>query len=86
MQQESSMEKIEGSGILCGFKNKAREENGRWWNTRKWLVQSVVWLLIINGVSLIALIQLKNTATFSLSEILGVFTGLMGWMVAFGII
>jgi len=54
------MEKIEGSGILCGFKNKAREENGRWWNTRKWLVQSVVWLLIINGVSLIALIQLRH--------------------------
>ena len=87
MEHESSMEKIEGSGTFCGFKNKAREENGRWWHTRKWLVQTVIWLLLINGISLVALVQLRqDPAAFSLSEIMTVFTGLMGWMVAFGII
>jgi ABC-type transport system involved in multi-copper enzyme maturation permease subunit len=87
MEHESTMKKNKNSGLLCGFKNKVREENGRWWGTRKWLVQTVVWLLIINGISLIALIQLRNNpATFSLSSFVGVFMGLMGWMVAFGVI
>ncbi|MDA4125148.1 MAG: ABC transporter permease [Thaumarchaeota archaeon] len=81
------MKRIVGSGSLTGFKNKAREENGRWWNTRKWLIQSVVWLLIINGISSIALVQLMHTeATFTLGGFVTVFAGLMGWMVAFGII
>jgi ABC-type transport system involved in multi-copper enzyme maturation permease subunit len=87
LEHESSLKKVGGAGALCGFKNKAREENGRWWDTRKWLVQSVVWLLIINGISSIALVQLRHTeATFTLSGFVGVFAGLMGWMVAFGII
>lgn len=80
------MKKIENSGIFCGFRNKAREENGRWWDTRKWLVQTALWLALINGISMIALFQLRGTATFSLSSFIGLFTGLMGWMVAFGII
>jgi ABC-2 type transport system permease protein len=84
---KSSIEKIEGSGLLCGFKNKVREENDRWWGTHKWLVQSVVWLLLINGISYVALVQLRrDPATFSLSSFLDVFVGLMGWMVAFGVI
>jgi ABC-type transport system involved in multi-copper enzyme maturation permease subunit len=87
LEHEATMERIEGSGAFCGFKNKAREENRRWWDTRKWLVQSVIWLLLINGISSIALIQLRqDAATFSMNEFIGVFTGLMGWMVAFGII
>jgi hypothetical protein len=27
-----------------------RLEHGRWWNTRRWLVQSAVWLLLLNGI------------------------------------
>jgi ABC-type transport system involved in multi-copper enzyme maturation permease subunit len=81
------MKKLESSGIFCGFWNKAREENGRWWDTLRWLRASAVWLVIINGISLIAVVQLKqDPASFSLGEIMGVFMGLMGWMVAFGII
>jgi len=84
---ESPLKKIDESGLLCGFKNKVREENGRWWNTHKWLVQSIVWLLLINGLSAVALVQLRqNSATFSLSSFVDVFVGLMGWMVAFGVI
>lgn len=64
-----------------------REENGRWWRTRKWLVQTGLWLLIINGITLTAYFQLRgDLAAYSWEEIVGIFTGLMGWMVAFGVI
>jgi ABC-type transport system involved in multi-copper enzyme maturation permease subunit len=87
LQHESSMEKIEGAGVFCGLKNKTREEFGRWWDTRKWLVQGGVWLALIDGMSLIALFQLRQTeAGFTLSGFMTTYMGLMGWFVAFGII
>jgi ABC-type transport system involved in multi-copper enzyme maturation permease subunit len=87
MEHESTMKKNESSGLLCGFRNKVREENGRWWGTRKWIIQAAIWLIVINGISLIALVQLRNDpATFSLGSFVGVFMGLMGWMAAFGVI
>jgi ABC-type transport system involved in multi-copper enzyme maturation permease subunit len=87
MERERTMKAIDGSGILCGFKNKLREENSRWWNTHKWLMQSAIWLILINGISLVALVQLRqNPATFSLSSVMEVYIGLIGWMLVFGVI
>ena len=40
----------DGSGLLSGFWNMLGKENGRWIKTRRWLVQSVVWLLLLNGL------------------------------------
>jgi ABC-type transport system involved in multi-copper enzyme maturation permease subunit len=81
------MKKTEGSGVLCGFGNKAREENGRWWDTRKWLVQTIVWLALIDGMSLIALVQVRQTEVgFTLNGFMSIYMGLMGWFAAFGVI
>ncbi len=35
---------------LGGFGNLAAKKNRRWWRTRRWLVQSLVWLVIVNGL------------------------------------
>jgi hypothetical protein len=87
LESESTMIKAEGSGVLGGFWNKLGEENGRWWETRKWLVQCGIWLILINGITSLFIIESRQTAaTLSLEEILTVFTGLMGWMAAFGVI
>lgn len=34
---------------LNGFGNYFRMNNHQWWGTRRWLVQLVVWFLIVNG-------------------------------------
>jgi len=87
LESETSMMKVEGSEVLGGFWNKLREENGRWWKTRKWLVQCGIWLILVNGITSIFIVESRQTsATLSLGEILTVFTGVMGWMAAFGVI
>ncbi len=35
---------------LGGFRNLVAKENRGWWRTSRWLVQSLVWLLIVNGL------------------------------------
>jgi ABC-2 type transport system permease protein len=81
---ELRMMKVSVSGVLGGFWNKFREENRRWYATRKWLTQSVVWLVLINGI--IALSVVQSSEPLQQPALLSLFAGLMGWMVAFGVI
>jgi ABC-2 type transport system permease protein len=37
-------------GWRSGFLNMLRKENSLWWQTRKWWVQTLIWLFISNGV------------------------------------
>ncbi len=41
---------VKESGWRRGFANLLRKENGEWWRTRRWWTQSLVWLLIVNGI------------------------------------
>lgn len=38
-----------GSGRLAGFGNLLNKELGEWFGTRRWLWQSLIWLILING-------------------------------------
>ncbi len=48
---------------LGGFSNLWNKENRRWWGTRYWLVQLIIWALIINGITF-ALYQLPVEETY----------------------
>jgi ABC-type transport system involved in multi-copper enzyme maturation permease subunit len=37
-------------GWRSGFTNLLRKENSLWWGTRKWWVQTLIWLVISNGI------------------------------------
>lgn len=39
-----------GNGWLGGFSNLLAKELGEWFGTNRWIVQAVIWLLIINGL------------------------------------
>ncbi|MBA7711200.1 hypothetical protein ES703_120155 [subsurface metagenome] len=81
----------DGSGFLSGFWNMLEKENGRWIKTRRWLVQSVIWLLLLNGlVTMILYLESDVTVQGPPGSNLGppsyvdVFFTLMGAMTPFG--
>ena len=41
---------VRGSGWLGGFGNMLGKELGDWFSTRRWIVQTFIWLLIVNGM------------------------------------
>ena len=51
------------SSWLGGFSNLWNKENRRWWGTRFWLIQLIIWALIINGITF-ALYQLPVEETY----------------------
>jgi ABC-2 type transport system permease protein len=42
-------------GWRMGFANLLCKENGTWWRTWRWLIQSLLWLVLLNGLVAIVL-------------------------------
>jgi len=48
---------VHESARLGGFGNMFRKELGQWWGTRTWWVQTLIWVLILNGISTIVMLN-----------------------------
>jgi len=73
---------------LGGFGNMLRKELGQWWGTRTWLVQLVIWVVILNGISTIVTVEalrLSETGPGgALGEIMSTFYGVGIFALAIG--
>jgi ABC-2 type transport system permease protein len=49
MSMPQALEPIARTSQLPAFENLLRKELHRWWGTRRWWVQILAWLLVING-------------------------------------
>ena len=50
MSSDKTLQPVVEHGWHSGFANLLRKENSLWWGTRKWWVQTLIWLFISNGV------------------------------------
>ena len=55
MAESSTLQLLDEHGWRRSFMNMLRRENGEWWRTRRWLVRSLVWTVIMNGIVFIML-------------------------------
>ena len=88
MASEADFQPVRESGWLSGLPNMLRKENGNWWNTRRWLIQSVVWLLLLNGLHMLVLYLSGQESSIPMRdsfESLTIFFMLMGAMTPFGV-
>lgn len=50
MASNSVFQLVDQRGWRAGFSNLLRKENRDWWGTKRWLVQVIIWTLILNGI------------------------------------
>ena len=50
MENTSTLRKINERGWRMGFTNLFNANNTKYWHTKKWIVQTVFWLLFVNGM------------------------------------
>ena len=50
MSSNTMVQLVNEHGWRSGLANLLRQENRRWWGTRRWLTQTGLWLLIMNGM------------------------------------
>ena len=49
----------ETRGWKMGLRNLMRKENGEWFKTRRWWIQLLIWLVLIDGFLLFLLRNLR---------------------------
>jgi len=49
MVTNSELQRVGLSGWRTGLANLLRKENRAWWASRRWLVQSILWTIVVNG-------------------------------------
>jgi ABC-2 type transport system permease protein len=55
MVANSELQRVELHGWRTGLANLLRKENRSWWRSRRWLVQSLLWAVVVNGFVAFAL-------------------------------
>ena len=55
MVTNAELQRVGLSGWRTGLANLLGKENHAWWASRRWLVQSVVWAVIVNGLLALSL-------------------------------
>ncbi len=50
MSSDKTLQPVVEHGWRSGFANLLRKENSLWWHTRKWWVQTLIWLFLSNGI------------------------------------
>ncbi|MGD8596913.1 MAG: hypothetical protein PVJ26_07805, partial [Anaerolineae bacterium] len=55
MVANSELQRMDLSGWRTGLANLLRRENHAWWRSRRWLVQSLLWAIVVNGFVAFAL-------------------------------
>lgn len=58
MVANSELQRVKLSGWRTGLANLLHKENRAWWASRRWLVQSLVWAVIVNGLLAVMLFVL----------------------------
>jgi ABC-2 type transport system permease protein len=71
---------------LGGFGNMLRKELGQLWGTRTWLLQTMIWVLIINGITTIVMLTEEMAPAEQLQEVVLTFLALGAFTIGIGTI
>lgn len=83
MAKNHELQMVHNLVSLEGFSNLVKNESGRWWKTRRWLLQVVIWFVIVNG--LMALI-VASTPNMKSDDVLAGFLKLWGLVLPIGVV
>jgi ABC-2 type transport system permease protein len=53
---------LHSEGWRGGLGNLIRKEFGQWWGTRSWWIQTLIWLILLNGVTTLVMLEAPMTA------------------------
>ncbi len=67
MSANATFQPVNERGWRRGFANLLRYENSTWWRTRRWWINSLIWLVIING-TLLAMLASSAEVTEALQQ------------------
>ena len=84
-----TLQPVTGRGWRLGFANMLANENGKWWGTRRWLLQLAIFVVLTNGLVLIVAAsggRSGQTPTQLFGEAADAFTGVLNVVTCIGVV
>lgn len=63
MAADVSLQEIKGDSWRRGLRPLLRRENRKWWHSRRWIVQTIIWVALLDGMLAFALYLLPSIAS-----------------------
>lgn len=63
MAANVSLQEIKGDSWRRGLRPLLRRENRKWWRSRRWLIQTIIWTALLDGLVAFALYVLPTMAS-----------------------
>lgn len=73
MSANTSFQVVDERGWRRGFANLLRHENAAWWRSRRWWINIIIWLALINGMLLAMLassVEVTNAFQRTVEEVM----------------
>lgn len=84
LETETPLHVVAAGGWFGGFGNLLRKELGQWWGTRTWWVQILICMLLLNGITTIALVTDLMPADEQRQEVVRAFLSMSVVLIAIG--
>lgn len=68
VEEKQSLQPATATGWRRGLANLLRKELGEWWGTKMWLIQLIIWVLLLNGVTTIVMVSEGASAEMTIAE------------------
>ena len=90
LKEKRPLQPVTARGWRRGLGNLLRKELGEWFGTKKWLVQVLIWVLILNGITTIIMVtgsdvEARTTAALT-NEVMQTFLPMVLMIVGIGVV
>jgi ABC-2 type transport system permease protein len=90
LKEKRPLQPVTARGWWRGLGNLLRKELGEWFGTRKWLMQTLIWVLIINGITTIIMVTESAEGAMTnvelANEVLSTFLQMLVMVVGIGLV
>lgn len=90
VEETRPLQPAAATGWRRGLANLLNKELGQWWGTKMWLVQLIIWLLFMNGITTIIMSEYAGSNSISISqeteEMVSTFLQMQMMIVAIGLV
>jgi len=90
VEEKELLQPVTARGWWRGLGNLLRKELGEWFGTKKWLIQTLIWVLIINGITTIVMVTESAEGALTnvelANEVVGTFLQMLVMVVGIGLV
>jgi len=90
LEEKRPLQPVVIGGWRGGLGNLLRKEFGQWWRTKTWWIQIIIWVLLLNGIAAIVMVEAsrsgESTTVEQAQEVVQTFLKMSATAISIGVV